>query len=1101
MKKFYEYLLSLSNEERLDKVHIYLLLQSILDQWKLNRRADLDQTLYSYKTRYNFSCSPSLQQDEYNAPLFSLDFCNKRINVIFQYLRIYALPELNKRNLIGYAKTNEDKYYFVAIPNGLQEKLAEDNYAEFERILIMQIEKCLDPQKRYELAINSAKSSKNDDIINRGITTPLGKLSRRIARELKKVKLIGDVEVNLEEYQLLKDRFISCYKTLVDAGVSSAFVFDETFLVATVQIGIRCYREGRFWPEVERELGIDIPTYRHDGILHSFVKTAMKHNMKIFTEHSDIENILSHGFVSNAYLDSFFNFLFTYYRIDMERDMNQCKTAELVKAIIERNSHAREQLVRRHTQKAFSINTLGAKIRVRRIMRLMDRLFYDETFQLVSSSRIYSGLASWARKSTAFAKERESREYSGTGTKGLQMITSAYIKANYDGMQSFSIIIPTQLIRSEAELAPDNIFINVKTEDTMNSYCLEIIRDRGITGFRTEAYSIPILHEHLFSGFAFELTAGDSKIRSLPSIPKSDVRFFNEDGFLISGEKLRTGKIYAFSRAQDELSSSCIMDMTVFGQIRRSDFLLEEGDIVFLPSGKPVSAGKQIVEGISEKGIVRGINVMVQDLAINLYHEIPYVILKMKPDRMPNTIITINGRRIRASDIVYKEFSIDENTEERGFYIQLSSLGISSNGIYKLNISVPNDSTCRVWTFAFIHNFSFDFEGAPYYFAPSGCLSIGGCDLICPLDDMKLLGEHTYGFEILPGRTNLKFEVDTIDEKLIISVPIPALFWKMKETDEWKTKHPDDLWYNQLPDFAYFMCPSNEIELKIRDLPDHDDESQYIFTKSISKGYFICDLTKLKSKLDKRRAIWFIDFVAGTHEMELMKIGTKNVIIHAEIRPEYDRDGIICMIEYFGKNPVAFDIEFENNEICTKEMIEDAPSFVNASPKSGVYTVRIFELIESDLGFDDEYEELETIHCELVDPNDLSNKSIFLHKLIDMKLGGFELPLIKGNNIFGLKRISRTKYSGKLFCPTCDGNSYLMDAVVVFNMDGEESCYVQFTDEGDELDLEYDTLYRTLVQNEENGLSKKNAYLRYRLLYDQIHLFKYYFANSVGKRR
>ncbi|NLD20750.1 MAG: hypothetical protein GX663_11035 [Clostridiales bacterium] len=76
-----------------------------------------------------------------------------------------------------------------------------------------------------------------------------------------------------------------------------------------------------------------------------------------------------------------------------------------------------------------------------------------------------------------------------------------------------------------------------------------------------------------------------------------------------------------------------------------------------------------------------------------------------------------------------------------------------------------------------------------------------------------------------------------------------------------------------------------------------------------------------------------------------------------------------------------------------------------------------------------------------------------------------------------------------------------MDAVVYFAVEGENSCYVQFTEDDDELDLEYDKLQRTLVQNEESGMSKKNAYNRYKLLYNQNQYFQYSLANNPSSRR
>lgn len=148
MKEFLEYLSSLSNEERLEKIHVYLLLRSIFDQWKLKRRAELWQTLENYRVRCTFMGFPSPEKSEYNEPFFALGLSNKKLEIILELLNDYALPELSDRQFIALVNSEDGKSYFAAIPNGLQDELAQDNYAEVERILLEQIKKCIDPQKR-----------------------------------------------------------------------------------------------------------------------------------------------------------------------------------------------------------------------------------------------------------------------------------------------------------------------------------------------------------------------------------------------------------------------------------------------------------------------------------------------------------------------------------------------------------------------------------------------------------------------------------------------------------------------------------------------------------------------------------------------------------------------------------------------------------------------------------------------------------------------------------------------------------------------------------------------------------------------------------------
>ena len=134
--------MSLSEVEKEEKVHIYLLLLSILDQWKVNKRADWKPTLITYQKRYNSASFMSVEKREANAEFISLDFGNKKISEIHEYLSAHAVTELRKNNFAALAKSAHGEYFFKMIPLGLKEKLAEDGYIKYERILILQLSRC-----------------------------------------------------------------------------------------------------------------------------------------------------------------------------------------------------------------------------------------------------------------------------------------------------------------------------------------------------------------------------------------------------------------------------------------------------------------------------------------------------------------------------------------------------------------------------------------------------------------------------------------------------------------------------------------------------------------------------------------------------------------------------------------------------------------------------------------------------------------------------------------------------------------------------------------------------------------------------------------------
>ena len=145
---------------------------------------------------------------------------------------------------------------------------------------------------------------------------------------------------------------------------------------------------------------------------------------------------------------------------------------------------------------------------------------------------------------------------------------------------------------------------------------------------------------------------------------------------------------------------------------------------------------------------------------------------------------------------------------------------------------------------------------------------------------------------------------------------------------------------------------------------------------------------------------------------------------------------------------------------------------------------------------------LETSMCELIDPEDFSDKSIALSQLVDNSLGGLRLPMKSSYEIHELKRVNRLEYTGKMFGPRLTANIIpSIDVHVYFFPENEHRCYVMCLDDGDTVDLLYDKLYQVLEKDEVRGISRKTAYMRYRLLDETKQFFEFDFMNNTEKRK
>ena len=114
-------------------------------------------------------------------------------------------------------------------------------------------------------------------------------LNAKINRQFKTCRYIGDIVIGEDEYILLKAYLHSICKKYLNT--SERYITSSIFAVALVQIGIHKY-DGRFWPHVEREIGMELPGSYQKWIGRSFYKTLEKYNKYKVAENEMMNNIL-----------------------------------------------------------------------------------------------------------------------------------------------------------------------------------------------------------------------------------------------------------------------------------------------------------------------------------------------------------------------------------------------------------------------------------------------------------------------------------------------------------------------------------------------------------------------------------------------------------------------------------------------------------------------------------------------------------------------------------------------------------------------------------------------------------------------------------------
>ena len=160
----------------------------------------------------------------------------------------------------------------------------------------------------------------------------------------------------------------------------------------------------------------------------AFYSVLEERNMIRVAPNEYVQNILLHCFISNNYAKGYFDFLYAFYRIDLDRDIDRLDKDlmnELMESICAEENEGRTFMLVKHIGQAMSANQRGAKIRIRSHLKLLDRLFWDDQYEIKTDHRIKRLLQEWVRKSERMKTDIE--EYKTGRKRGKKLFSHPYI--------------------------------------------------------------------------------------------------------------------------------------------------------------------------------------------------------------------------------------------------------------------------------------------------------------------------------------------------------------------------------------------------------------------------------------------------------------------------------------------------------------------------------------------------------------------------------------------------------------------------------------------------------------------------------------------------
>lgn len=925
------------------------------------------------------------------------------------------------------------------------------------------------------------------------VLSPIEKLIKKIKREFPKKKYIGDININDEEYALLIIYANICINTILNRY--SHNILDAVFATALVQVGIRHY-DGNYWTNFARELGIsNLKGHQQGWVGESFISTLKACNKLILGDNEKVNTILMHGFVSDNYSQRFFDFLYKYYSIDLERDIEKLdyqSLNDLIEVMIRNDNRDRTVMLVSQTADAIELNTRGSKIRIRRWLKLIDKCFWDREVPTNTNSRFNRYLIDWSENSSEFINDYKNIYNGNENNYRKKSFTFAYLTCDFI-KTDFKLVLPKQLIKKEES---ECVYWSIKIGDKRLD--LEVELYEAVTGFKTEMQEVEIELKYLFNEIIIELKNYDKRIRKF-KIDNDCIRFFNKNGINIKTDTIGEGQMYSFSNKA--IITEALIESQILKGMIFSYYDFQKGDIIKLPDGKAVSIGKKIEEGLIRRGLLDKVHLSTVDENLIIYNKPPSVLIKLSESKINGTLISINGERHKLSNIDLNLIDLKDRSGEVGCLIKLSDFGCESDGIYDVYIDVPNDRTNRYWKFALIKSLVFKFGDSPYIFKTKGTISFNDDITVKPTGSMvtKIKGENSYAFSINAENLKLKFNININNNQYTLCFDVPAFIYRFNY-GEWQVEKPSEIWHSNFPKNISINYPSDMIHLRMDDSDYYsaiEQSASYSFVKD--KGYIDCDVIRFNSWFGRDETIRtiYLDADDKNKNIEFIQVITKSTLISKMTTCEPLTGQLIGKFEIAGNSNYYIDVEFEGKRIADKQEIINGQVVINTKINSGVYQICIYEDEEDDTGFGDHaYHLVEKIFTELINPYDLKGNNIILKTI--KKCGSiFSLSLSRKYKIQNLKRVSEDNHFDYFGALVIDGVSTDRDVNVRFNnLKNLNYCFVSYNDEyNDEAEFLYDEYNKTLEFVEIEGLTYSERYRIYESMFEGDYTFIIEFEN------
>lgn len=633
-------------------------------------------------------------------------------------------------------------------------------------------------------------------------------------------KLLGQIDVTNDEYlelvEYLKKRVYKMAMPVVP-------IADLKLSLALVQIAIRRYQDGRFWPCFEDEIGIkDVPSSRLNYIGKIFYKTIKQYGLLIPRlddgDYQYVEYIKTHAFITDSYMQGFYDFSYAYYENNLFRQLNLNNIEEDFEDLsdfmrstlsnkndsiteVGSNRAAKTYRLLKSTRTAFAISD-STTIRhlFIPILKLIDNYFYDNEIPQIAKNRYESGFIEWCA-----IQSSKTKNYGDSQTKTRKEFShKPYLTVDIDEETAY-LVIPPQKFREEDCDGKALAIIHINGyEDTVD---LEVYKSFGL--FITEEKKLKI--NSVFDAIDITIkTLSDKNYH----ISASNYRIF--DRSWKNRIKFEIGYNYIlvkpnvpakWENEEDELDS---FEGYAFWKYYSAKINEES---IFYVGNKPISIiGEFSAEPIFDRQINHFAVFDNNDKQIIATREHPAISFVVEKGKLKGTVLNVNGTKYPIESINEKIcYDWPDDKKKLAVSIPLSTILPIENNKYSVLLDVPGNPVKTICEYLFLRKFDCRFNKPRYTYDSIATLTVTKGDCLFDIVDDNWVEEsasekavvYNIPLEDSPKQAEL---ILYLYDKYRVYSPIKIFEYGFSEISM-RSQKEEYIWYEDLGELLYVKIP------------------------------------------------------------------------------------------------------------------------------------------------------------------------------------------------------------------------------------------------------------------------------------------------------